>query len=68
MVPLMARDVSITKPGLVQHAKAAQREVVRLQALLVDTADTHTQASTDAATAKTALDALIVTIAALTPS
>ncbi len=64
----MSRDVSITKPGLVQHAKAAQREIVRLQTRLADTADTHTQASTDAATAKTALDALIITIAALTPS
>lgn len=61
----MTEKKSITKPGLVQHAKAAQREVVRLQALLADTTEAHVQASTDAATAKTALDTLIVTIAAL---
>lgn len=61
----MTRQKSITKPGLVQLAKSAQREVVRLQALLLDTTEAHVQASTDAATAKTALDALIVTIAAL---
>ncbi len=59
------RSKSYTKPGLVQHAKAAQREVVRLQAQLALTTEAHVQASTDAATAKTALDALIVTIAAL---
>lgn len=62
----MTTALSINKPGLVQHAKAAQREVVRLQALLVRTTGSHTSATTDAATAKTALDALIVTIAALT--
>ncbi len=61
----MTTPLSVNKPGLVQHAKAAQREIVRLQALLTATAGSHTQATTDAATAKTALDALIVTIAAL---
>jgi hypothetical protein len=61
----MTTALSINKPGLVQHAKAAQREIVRLQALLTGTSGSHSQATTDAATAKTALDALIVTIAAL---
>lgn len=61
----MTVKLSVNKPGLVQHAKAAQREVVRLQALLTNTTGAHAQATTDAATAKTALDALIVTIAAL---
>lgn len=59
------RTKSITKPGLVKLAKTAQREVVRLQALLANTTEAHVQASTDAATAKTALDALIVTVEAL---
>ena len=61
----MTTALSIDRPGLVQHAKAALREVVRLQALLTATSGTHTQATTDAATAKTALDALVITIAAL---
>ncbi len=61
----MTTALSINKPGLVQHAKAAQREIVRLQALLTATTGSHSQATTDAATAKTALDALIITIAAL---
>lgn len=61
----MTTPLSVNKPGLVQHAKAAQREIVRLQALLTATTGSHTSATTDAATAKTALDALIVTIAAL---
>jgi hypothetical protein len=61
----MSTKKSITGPGLVQHAKAAQREVVRLQALLSLTTEAHVQATTDAGTAKTALDALIITIAAL---
>ncbi len=61
----MARAKSITGPGLVQRAKSAQRDVVRLQALLADTTETHTDASNDAATAKTALDNLIVTIGLL---
>ncbi len=61
----MTTALSVNKPGLVQRAKSAQRDIVRLQALLVATTGTHVQATTDAATAKTALDALIVTIAAL---
>ncbi len=61
----MTIALSINRPGLVQHAKAAQREIVRLQALLTNTTGSHSQATTDAATAKTALDALVVTISLL---
>lgn len=61
----MSTPLSVNKPGLVQHAKAAQREIVRLQALLTATAGSHATVTTDAATAKTALDALITAIAAL---
>ncbi len=61
----MTVALSINKPGLAQHAKAALREIVRLQSLLTHTTGSHSSATTDAATAKTALDALIVTIAAL---
>jgi hypothetical protein len=61
----MSTPLSIAKPGLVQHAKRALEEIERLQALLAVTAGSHTQATTDAATADTALDALIITIAAL---
>lgn len=61
----MTIALSINKPGLTSHAKFAQREIVRLQALLSATTGSHSQATTDAATAKTALDALIITIVAL---
>ncbi len=61
----MTTPLSVNKPGLVQHAKAALREIERLQALLTTTTGTHTQATTDAATADAAIDALIITIAAL---
>ncbi len=61
----MTTALSVNKPGLVQRAKSAQRDIVRLQALLAATTGSHATATTDAATAKTALDALILTIAAL---
>ena len=62
----MTTKLSVNAPGLVQHANAAQREIVRLQALLANTTEAHAQATTDAAAAKVTADALIVTIAALT--
>ncbi len=61
----MTTALSINKPGLVQHAKRAVLEVARLQTLLTGTTGSHSSATTDAATAKTAVDALLVTINAL---
>ncbi len=61
----MTIALSVNKPGLVQHAKAAKRELTRLQALLVNTTGSHATVTTDVATAQTDLDALIVAIAAL---
>jgi hypothetical protein len=61
----MTIPLSVNKPGLVNHAKAAQREIARLQTLLTATAGSHATATSNAATAKTALDTLVATINAL---
>jgi hypothetical protein len=61
----MTVKLSVNKPGLVQHAKRALLEIERLQDLLSNTTGSHSQATTDAATADAAIDALILTINAL---
>lgn len=61
----MTVALSVNKPGLVSHAAAAKREIVRLQALLVNTTGSHATVTTDAATCITDLNALIAAIAAL---
>jgi hypothetical protein len=61
----MSKPLSVNKPGLVKQAKTAQREIANLQALLTNTAGSHSTATTQAATAKSALDTLVATILAL---
>lgn len=61
----MTIAVSINKPGIKARAAASKRNLNLLATLLTNTTGSHAQATTDLATAQAALDALIITVAAL---
>lgn len=61
----MAKKVSVQKPGLQKKAAVAKRALDEILDRLADTEGSHAQASTDLSTARTAVAALIVDLAAL---
>lgn len=65
----MTVALSITKPGLVQHVKAAQRELTRLSTLLTGTtSSSQTELAADIAEAQVTLAEILVDIGELTAS
>ncbi len=65
----MTIALSINRPGLLQHAKAAQRELTRLSALLTaTTSSSQTEIAADIAEAQVTIAELILDINELTAS
>ena len=61
----MAKKLSVQKPGLLQRANRAKRELAQLAAQLADTQGSHATVSSDLATARSDVDTLITAIEAL---
>jgi hypothetical protein len=65
----MAKKLSVSRPGLLQHAKAAQRELTRLSALLaLTTSSSQTELVADVAEAQVTLAEIVDDIGELTAS
>lgn len=61
----MAKKLSVMKPGLLQRANRAKRELTQLYDALADTTGAHVTVSSDLATARSDVDTLITHITAL---
>ncbi len=65
----MAKPLSVSLPGLVQHTKAAARELTLLSALLTDTtSSSQTELAADIAEAQVTIAEILVDIGELTAS
>ncbi len=65
----MAKPLSVSVPGLVQHATRAQLELTRLSALLTDTtSSSQTELAADVAEAQVILTEILADIGELTAS
>lgn len=65
----MANPLSVSLPGMIAHAKASQRELTRLSALLTNTtSSSQTELVADIAEAQVILAEILVDIGELTAS